>query len=303
MASRDVYKEEIDFAVLALQSPAFNKILKSNGQLDFSNPEAVQQLTKSLLERDFNLKIELPRDRLCPPVPNRFNYILWIQDLVDTTNENFSDNYDLERNVTGLDIGTGASCIYPLLGCSQRPRWRFAVTDIDEQNMESAKRNIVRNNLKSRIRPQLTKPHDPLIPLDILNLESIDFTMCNPPFYSSTADFLSSAASKSRPPHSACTGSEVEMVTPGGEIAFVNRMIEESKTLKERCQWYTTMLGKHSSIEVIVENLKGAGIENWAVKDLVQGNKTRRWAVAWSWGALRASQVFEIADTMRIIES
>lgn len=115
--------------------------------------------------------------------------------------------------------------------------------------------------------------------------------MCNPPFYASTTDLLASGVAKSRPPHSACTGSEVEMVTPGGEIAFVSRMIDESKILKERCQWYTSMLGKYSSIEVIVENLKGAGVGNWAVKDLVQGKKTRRWAVAWSWGSMRPSQV------------
>lgn len=42
--------------------------LKSNGQLDFSNPESVHQLTKSLLKRDFGLAISLPPDRLCPPV-------------------------------------------------------------------------------------------------------------------------------------------------------------------------------------------------------------------------------------------
>ena len=81
------------------------------------------------------------------------------------------------------------------------------------------------------------------------------------------------------------------MVTPGGEIAFVSRMIDESKVLKDRCQWYTSMLGKYSSVEIIVENLRGAGVENWAVKDLVQGNKTRRWAVAWSWGSMRPSHV------------
>jgi 23S rRNA (adenine1618-N6)-methyltransferase len=42
--------------------------LKPNRQLDFSDPEAVRQLTKSLLHRDFELKIDLPDDRLCPPV-------------------------------------------------------------------------------------------------------------------------------------------------------------------------------------------------------------------------------------------
>lgn len=61
-------------------------------------------------------------------VPNRLNYLLWIQSLLDTTSESYSDAFDAERQVIGLDIGTGASCIYPLLGCSQRPKWRFAGT-------------------------------------------------------------------------------------------------------------------------------------------------------------------------------
>ena len=37
--------------------------------------------------------------------------------------------------------------------------------------MNFAKRNILQNNLKSRIRPLLTKPNDPLIPLDAFGLE------------------------------------------------------------------------------------------------------------------------------------
>lgn len=81
------------------------------------------------------------------------------------------------------------------------------------------------------------------------------------------------------------------MVTPGGEIAFVSRMIDESKALKDRCQWYTSMLGKYGSVEIIIGNLRGAGVDNWAVKDLVQGNKTRRWVVAWSWESMRPSLV------------
>lgn len=71
-------------------------------------------------------------------------------------------------------------------------------------------------------------------------------------------------------------------------------MIDESKILRDRCQWYTSMLGKYSSVEIIVGNLIGAGVDNWAVKDLVQGNKTRRWAVAWSWVTMRPSHVSKI---------
>ena len=37
--------------------------------------------------------------------------------------------------------------------------------------MTYAKRNILQNNLKSRIRPLQTKPNDQLIPLDAFGLE------------------------------------------------------------------------------------------------------------------------------------
>ena len=120
---------------------------------------------------------------------------------------------------------------------------------------------------------------------------SITFTICNPPFYSSMHELLTSATAKSRPPHSACTGAEVEMVTEGGEVAFVDRMIEESCLLRDRVQWYTTMLGKLSSVGIAIEKLKKKGVDNWAVKTFVQGGKTRRWGVAWSWGDYRPRMV------------
>ena len=115
--------------------------------------------------------------------------------------------------------------------------------------------------------------------------------MCNPPFYASPSELLDSAKAKSRPPYSACTGAEVEMVTEGGEVAFVARMVDESLVLRDRVQWYTSMLGKLSSVSKIVEKLKTVGLDNWAVTEFVQGQKTRRWAVAWSWMALRPKQV------------
>lgn len=81
------------------------------------------------------------------------------------------------------------------------------------------------------------------------------------------------------------------MVTEGGEIAFVYRMIEESLHLRERVVWYSSMLGKLSSVSVIVEKLMEHGNNNYAVTEFVQGSKTKRWAVAWSWTDLRPSMV------------
>lgn len=111
--------------------------------------------------------------------------------------------------------------------------------------------------------------------------------MTNPPFYPSSDALLQSAARKSHPPHSACTGAEVEMVTPGGEVAFVTRIVEESLVLRERVQWYTAMFGFLESVTKVVERLRSEGVGNVAVTEFVQGSQTRRWAVGWSFGAMR----------------
>jgi len=61
----------------------------------------IRQLTKSVLKRDFDLKLELPDDRLCPPVPVRYNYVRWLQDLMDSTSDSEDPSKD---NITGLDM-------------------------------------------------------------------------------------------------------------------------------------------------------------------------------------------------------
>ncbi|CAG8182343.1 unnamed protein product [Penicillium nalgiovense] len=290
-SARSLYKNDIDFAALALQSRDFAKHLKPNGQLDFTDPAAVRQLTTTLLQQDFHLKVEIPEDRLCPPVPNRLNYILWLQDLLDSTTGGLHEGYDRDWEVVGLDIGTGCIGIYPLLGCATRPRWNFVATDIDSNNIRTSQHNLALNNLESRIRIVHSDPNGPLIPLEKLGCQTLDFTMCNPPFYTSSNELKQSAEQKEREPFSTCTGAEVEMVTSGGEVAFVKRMIDESLQLRERVQWYTSMLGKLSSINTLVEMLIKHGITNFAVTEFEQGSKTKRWAVAWSWGDRRPAMV------------
>lgn len=162
--------------------------------------------------------------------------------------------------------------------------------DIDSESLGYARKNVELNGLEDRIRLVARKAPDSLILLDDLGINSIDFTMTNPPFYFSQDEMVSSAKAKARPPHSACTGAPVEMVCEGGELAFVGRMLAESLVLRDRVQWYTSMFGKGSSIEVFVERLRQNGIDNFAVTEFIQGNKTRRWAVGWSFGAMRPAQ-------------
>jgi 23S rRNA (adenine1618-N6)-methyltransferase len=133
-------------------------------------------------------------------------------------------------------------------------------------------------------------PEDSLIPLDDLDLQSIDFTMTNPPFYTSEEELVSSAKKKQRPPYTACTGSKTEMVTSGGELAFVGRVLAESCALRDRVQWYSAMFGFLSSLTEFIEQLRASGVENYAVTEFVQGNKTRRWAIAWSFQPMRPAQ-------------
>ncbi|EAA58531.1 hypothetical protein AN6713.2 [Aspergillus nidulans FGSC A4] len=111
--------------------------------------------------------------------------------------------------------------------------------------------------------------------------------MCNPPFYSSQDEMVASAKDKDRPPFSACTGAEIEMVTRGGEVSFVSRIVTESIALQDKVLWYTSMLGKLSSVSTLIERLIELGNTNYAVTEFVQGNKTRRWAIAWSWADRR----------------
>ena len=62
------------------------------------------ELSAALLKRDFNLNVNLPPDRLCPPIPNRLDYILWIQDLLDASSCDLTRELDITRPIVGLDM-------------------------------------------------------------------------------------------------------------------------------------------------------------------------------------------------------
>jgi 23S rRNA (adenine1618-N6)-methyltransferase len=220
-------------------------------------------------------------------VPVRWNYVRWLQDLLATTHPSHTEVFNPTRPATGLDIGIGASCIYSLLACASALGWRMYGSDIDTHSLDHAQRNVDANNLSSRIKLRLSSPEDPLIPLNRLGVSHLDFVMCNPPFYSSPEDMARAYGIKEMPPSAVCTGSTNEMICEGGDVGFVSRILEESLVLRERVQWYSSMLGRLASLQQLMVKLREHGVTNFAVTNLKAGHKTRRWAVAWSFSDLR----------------
>jgi len=79
------------------------------------------------------------------------------------------------------------------------------------------------------------------------------------------------------------------MVYPGGEASFITLMLDQSLQLPPNPgfnnTWYTSMLGKHSSVESLVPVIK-LHTQNYAITEFKQGS-TRRWGVAWNFGDRR----------------
>ncbi|KAG7221049.1 hypothetical protein INR49_017717, partial [Caranx melampygus] len=193
--------------------------------VNFKEPEAVRALTCTLLKEDFGLTIEIPLERLIPTVPLRLNYIHWVEDLIDGQKQ-------LRR---GIDIGTGASCIYPLLGATMNG-WYFLATEVDDICFDYATKNVEQNNLSELIKEQFH--HEMLFVYTI---------------------GVNSRNSRRPPPSSVNTGGVTEIMAEGGELEFVKRIIHDSLQLKKRLRWYSCMLGKKCSLAPLKEELRKQG--------------------------------------------
>ena len=142
MHKNSLHTNSYDFELLtknheALKSHVFVNDYQ-NQTIDFSNPEAVKALNTALLYTHYDVKFwEFPDKNLCPPIPSRADYIHHLADLLRRSH--------LESDVKVLDIGVGASCIYPLLGNSIY-NWSFVGSDIDEKSLQIAQKIIDKNN-------------------------------------------------------------------------------------------------------------------------------------------------------------
>ncbi|XP_067866637.1 RNA N6-adenosine-methyltransferase mettl16 [Heterodontus francisci] len=281
MHPRNRYKDQPpDFTYLASKYTEFQQhihtSLTGKVSLNFKDPEAVRALTCTLLKEDFGLTIDIPLERLIPTVPLRLNYIHWVEDLIGS-------GPDKTKLIRGIDIGTGASCIYPLLGATMNG-WFFLATEVDDMCFNYAKKNVEQNHLSDLIK--VVKVPQKTLLMDALKEESeivYDFCMCNPPFFANQleAKGVNSRNPSRPPPSSVNTGGITEIMAEGGELEFVKRIIHDSLQLKKRLRWYSCMLGKKCSLAPLKEELRQQEVPKVTHTEFCQG-RTMRWALAWS---------------------
>ena len=68
-----------------------------------------RELACAVLSKDFGLEVVLPADRLVPMVPQRLNYIHWLEGLLEEEREGAEGGgrEGETKNVYGIDIGEG----------------------------------------------------------------------------------------------------------------------------------------------------------------------------------------------------
>ena len=268
-----------DFAALAEVHEPLRRFLP----VDFGDPAALVELTRALLLCDFGLHVQLPRDRLCPTVPSRLHYVLFVRDLLSRTPPRLrvdpgTGRYDRaswggEEAVLGLDVGCGASCVYGLLG-NRLFGWRFVCSELDPVSLESARANAAANGMVMRF-VQAPSPASCVRDCFGEGDELPAFVMCNPPFF---ADVSEAAQHPAR--HTVVSASEA--ATAGGEEAFVGRMVEESLLLRRRVRLFSALCGKKATLRPLRLRLAAAGVPLVHERRLAQG-RTHRWVLAWSW--------------------
>ena len=288
---RNRHRTRYDFRKLVESYPALKPFVKLNAyqdaSVDFFDPKAVIMLNKALLAHFYGIKNwDIPPNYLCPPIPGRADYIHHAADLLAASNQG---QIPRGSNITCLDVGVGASCVYPIIGHKEYG-WSFIGSDIDPVSIASGNKIIESNPaLKGNVELRLQKN-----PLDffqgiIKKEEQIDLTVCNPPFHASLAEAQAGTIRKLSnlkqqkivKPTLNFSGQKAELWCKGGEKRFVTDMVHQSRQFASSCFWFTTLVSKQTNLRSMYQALKQAEALDVKTVPMNQGNKISRF-VAWT---------------------
>ena len=288
---RNKNRERYDLEALKVAVPELADHITINKyeaeSIDFANPVAVKLLNKALLSHYYGIKYwEFPVENLVPPIPGRADYLHYMADLLGQSN--FGDLPEGDK-IKVLDIGVGASCIYPIIGVTEYG-WNFIGSDIDAQSIESST-NIVNSNpsLAGKVECRLQENPKAFLAGILNDDEKIDFSMCNPPFHSSTEEaqkvshrkVKNLSGKKSAKVELNFAGISNELICEGGEAKFIHSMITESQDFAKNCFWFTTLVSKQSNLKRIYKSLNEMEVAQIKTIPIGTGNKSSR-IIAWS---------------------
>lgn len=283
---RNKHRGQYDFEQLIRNCPELKPHVYINDYkkqtIDFSDPQAVKCLNKALLFDFYGLEFwDIPEGYLCPPIPSRSDYVHHLADTLSIYN---NGKIPRGNKLLGLDIGAGANCVYPIIG-NQEYGWSFVGTEIDEQAIESAKRNISANKyLNGKIEIRKQKSVGCIFENIISEGEYFDFTVCNPPFHISAEEASKAASRKIKGLKKEGVGNielnfggkNNELWTKGGELEFIQNMIWEGKVFSDSVFLFSTLVSKKDNLGKIYDVLKKAEAKRVKTVDMNHGNKKSR---------------------------
>ena len=250
--------------------------------IDFFDPSAVKLLNKALLYVHYGLEYwDIPDGYLCPPVPGRADYIHHLADLFEGAKGS---------HIRALDIGTGANCIYPIIGSAEYG-WSFVGSESEETAFQNAFGLVEKNpRLKGQIEIRLQENTNRFFHGIIKKDELFEYTICNPPFFKSAKEAKAANRKKYKSLNPKSTrsknlnfgGQANELWTPGGEELFIHNMIHESRQFSNSCYWFSTLVSKESILQSVFKAFRRAKVKEYKTVEMTQGNKKSRF-VAWTY--------------------
>lgn len=281
---RSFHNKPYNFQELIVKVPELKQfIVKNREGIDtilFADPKAVYYLNKALLLHFYNLNFwDIPNQNLVPPIPGRADYIHYVADLLKADDSN---------KTTVLDIGTGASLVYPLIGNSVY-HWNFVATDIEPKSIEIAQKIIEKNpHLSSKIELRHQSNQKKILSGIITKNDYFDAVMCNPPFFKSKEEAEAQTLRKLKGLDKRKTpklihnfsGKNNELWCKGGELSFVLNNIKESFLFKTQVGWFSSLISNENHLKPLQNQLQQK-VKRIEIVPMVQGNKRSR-ILAWS---------------------
>lgn len=283
---RNKHREGYDFELLSKAYSGLTPFVRPNKygnlSIDYSDPKGVKALNTALLAAHYDIQEwDIPEGYLCPAIPGRADYLHYIADLLGYVN---TKGIPRGPGIKAIDIGSGASCVYALVG-ARSYKWSFVATDIDKKAIQNIDRIIEANpSLKEQLQSRLQTNPKKIFKGVILKDEYFDVTICNPPYYTSAEEAKASTTRKFNNLHkgkggpvvSNFGGNNKELWCEGGELFFILNMIKESKSVAKQCLLFSTLVSNKDNLDHLLDELKRANSTQHQIVKMAHGNKRSR---------------------------